>query len=84
MERNLLFQLEPDFFSLRHYTSEAKDGGDLDDGRPDDGRPQQLRGPVWVTWGTDWRDAPLANSRALAAAVGGAPHPTTDWSMLYN
>ena len=37
-----------------------------------------LRGPVWVAWGTDWRDAPLMNARALDAEVGAGV--ALDWA----
>lgn len=30
------------------------------------------RGPIWFAWGTEWRDAPLQNARALDAAAGDA------------
>ena len=32
--------------------------------------PKPTRGPIWVTWGTEWRDAPLTNALALDDAVG--------------
>jgi len=32
--------------------------------------PKPTRGPIWFAWGTEWRDAPLTNARALDDAVG--------------
>jgi len=32
--------------------------------------PKPTRGPIWVAWGTEWRDAPLKNANALDSAVG--------------